>query len=327
MNKPSLSIVTATFNGKDVLKMALERLSVQTFPMNSLEVVIVIDGSTDGTGEMLNDLRSKLPYKLRVLEQENKGPGAAHNHGALEASADIILFLADDILTTPGLLQLHNEYHLKNPQQHVAVVGKLVESRDVPQTAFQKAWNPFKGRDMAEKNELNELDFWVSQLSMKRKFFIEQGMFLEHSGAAWEDLELGNRLFKNGLKLIYCENALGYHYHPQTIDSAIARTCASGKNFVLYEEAVDGVKIHEFANILSARLKASTYTRILLRDMVRLFFFNRFTVPTILVPLIKKAETYRFLEPLVGFLTKRVVAYYFRKSIIEGRKERRLVGG
>ncbi len=322
-NKLALSVVIATYNRKDILRMALERLSKQTFPMSDFEVVLVDDGSTDGTDKMVEQMQHDLPFCLLYFCQQHLGPGAAHNRGVREARAQIILFLANDMLTIPKTLESHYHCHIENPQPYIAVVGKLRESPDMPQTAFQKKWNPFRGEELDGKDELVEFDFWISNLSMKRDFFLKNGICLEYPEPAFEDLELAHRLFKKGLKLIYCSEALTYHYHPQTIDSVIKRVYKTGKNFHMYEERVPHNLAQKKAKILSKKLGWGGFLRVLIRDVIRLSLFNCITIPYLIVPLIHRAETNRLIEPFVGVMEKRVSGYYFRKGISDWRKQNR----
>jgi GT2 family glycosyltransferase len=318
---PLVSVVMATFNRRDTLAVTLERLSTQTFPPEQFEVVLVDDGSADGTPEMIAEIQPKLPFELRYFRHSsNEGPGAAHNHGAREARAEIILFLADDMHATPPVVESHHRHHSLHTARNVAFVGKLRESKEMPQTAFQQAWNPFRGGELDGKEELGEFDFWISNLSMKRQFFLQHGVFLERTGASVEDLELSHRLFKEGMVLKYNPEALTYHYHPQTIDSAVARVYETGRNFHIYEEDVVHDEGHRSLHVLSSRLAWPARLRVLLRDMARLSVFNRVTVPGIVIPLIRRAEDYGFLRPFVGFLTSRSMGYYFRRGVSEGRR-------
>ncbi len=321
MGPLALSVVTATYNRAEVLRTSLERLGEQTLPGDRFEVILVDDGSTDDTCEMVAAIQDRLPFALRFMQQpKNMGPGAAHNRGVREAEADIVLFLADDMHATPQVLEGHCRCHREHAEPHVAVVGKLCESTELPQTAFHKGWNPYKGKELDGKEELGEFDFWVSNLSMKRSFFLEHGVFKERRGPSHEDLELSYRLFKRGMRLIYCPEALAYHYHPQTIDDAVARAYAAGKAFRQYEEWVDHDKFHRYTHVLSPRLDRKTRLKYAIREIVRSPFFNRHTVPGIVLPLIRQAETNSLLEPFVGFLANRAVGHYFRAGVREGRK-------
>lgn len=311
-----LSVVIATFNRKSVLETTLKLLTEQTFPNDRFEVVLVDDGSTDETQKMVAAMQPGIPYELHFFQQpENLGPGAANNRGVREAKSDIILFLADDMHATPSVLEEHYRSHLNNPQSNVAVVGKLRESKRVPQTAFHKGWNPYKGRELDNKKELGEFDFWISNLSIKRDFFQKYGIFIERKGPAMEDLELSYRLFKNGMKLIYCKEALTYHYHPQTIDDAIKRGFLTGEKIYFYEKMVDHDKLYKHCNLLSRRLNSASFIKIFFREMLRKLFFNMITVPYIVMPLIRSGETNKLIEPFVGFLSSRALSYYFRKGV------------
>ena len=131
-----------------------------------------------------------------------------------------------------------------------------------------------------------------------------------------------HRFFKNGLKLIYCSDALTYHYHPQTVDSAIHRIFETGRNFYFYEQNVKNGKFYRNYKVLSSRLGPLDYAYVFIVSLVRSVFFNSITIPFIVVPLIRKSETVSYIKPFVGFLSRRVLGYYFRKGIAEGRKNK-----
>ena len=93
MNRPpEFSVVIPTYNRLDYLKQALSSVWAQTF--TDYEIIVVDDGSNDGTREYLHGLRSKL----RILSQPNSGPGAARNIGLREAQGDYIALLDSDDL-------------------------------------------------------------------------------------------------------------------------------------------------------------------------------------------------------------------------------------
>jgi glycosyltransferase involved in cell wall biosynthesis len=67
-----LSVVIPTFNRREVLERTLPALLAQDLPPQDYEVIIVMDGSTDGTAQLLCDWKPKCPF--RVLETANRGP-------------------------------------------------------------------------------------------------------------------------------------------------------------------------------------------------------------------------------------------------------------
>src|SRR4051794_37270801 len=104
MNSPGFSIIVPTYQRRAVVTdtvMALTRLNFD----GRLEVIVVVDGSTDGTKEALAEL--KTPFVLRVIVQPNRGAAAARNAGAADAKEEILLFLDDDMIAHPDLLQAH----------------------------------------------------------------------------------------------------------------------------------------------------------------------------------------------------------------------------
>jgi glycosyltransferase involved in cell wall biosynthesis len=76
---PLVSIVVPSYNRRDGLGRLLDALARQTYPLDGFEVVVVDDGSTDGTAEYLAALRPAFPF--RFLQQANQGPAAARNLG------------------------------------------------------------------------------------------------------------------------------------------------------------------------------------------------------------------------------------------------------
>src|ERR1017187_3766715 len=95
-----ISVIIPTFQRRNLLRRALNAVFAQDFPPSEVEVIVVIDGSQDGTLEMLRELRPSC--RLRFLYQENKGQAAAKNAGIQLAEGEILFFLDDDILLHPN---------------------------------------------------------------------------------------------------------------------------------------------------------------------------------------------------------------------------------
>ena len=102
MNPIKLSVVIPTFNRQRVLERTLPSLLAQDFPPENYEIIVVVDGSTDGTAQMLRELKPMCAF--RVLDSPHRGPGAARNLGIRAAVGELVLFLDDDLVCTPGLL-------------------------------------------------------------------------------------------------------------------------------------------------------------------------------------------------------------------------------
>ena len=103
------SVIIPTFNRAEILRRNLNLLATQTF--DDFEVVVIDDGSTDETLRLLRDFEKKVEFPLRFLTQKNSGQGVARNQGIKISAGEILLFLGDDMLPLPNLLEKHAEFH------------------------------------------------------------------------------------------------------------------------------------------------------------------------------------------------------------------------
>ena len=112
-----LSVIIPTFNRAEVLGRCLDALAVQTAPAESFEVVVVDDGSSDRTGDVVSSFDP--PFRFRAARQPNAGQPTALNHGIRLAEGRFCLFLDDDVLADPALVA----EHLDAQEAHGGVVG------------------------------------------------------------------------------------------------------------------------------------------------------------------------------------------------------------
>ncbi len=215
MLTPQLSIIIPTYNRKEVLLKALEGYKHQTARAEILEVLVVDDGSTDGTGPAVTAFSQTSPITIRYLARQNKGPAAARNCGIREAKGALLLFADDDIIPAPTLVAEHIAWNRRHPADNFAILGHVKWSPEVHPTPFME-WLGFDGalfryRFLSPGEEVSF--FYTCNLSVKREFLIKNGMFDENfQTAAFEDIELCYRLIKKGLRILYNPQAIGYHY-------------------------------------------------------------------------------------------------------------------
>ena len=231
----TISIVIPTYNRRQMLMRTLPTVFEQDLPKDEYEVVVVVDGSDDGTAEWLRGLRP--PCALRVLEQPNQGMAVARNAGVNATRGRLLLFLDDDLLCSPTLLREHVAAH-QNAQ--VAAVAGLVliapQSPDSLVTEWLRVYvDRFKSR-MEREPVLRWLeDFSLeANISLPREVFLACGGYDPRFTREKENLELGLRLWKRGIQFRFLPTAITHHlYLRPHRDIVGTRTLHEGKNLVL----------------------------------------------------------------------------------------------
>src|SRR5205807_10454792 len=99
-----LSVVIPTLNRAAKLERTLRSLAAQTVPPDAYEVLVIDNGSSDGTAELLLCYGRNLRYWQGLREAE-PGAAAARNRGVLASRGEVVLFLADDVIASADLLQ------------------------------------------------------------------------------------------------------------------------------------------------------------------------------------------------------------------------------
>lgn len=208
-----------------MLREALGALFDQTCPKEYFEVIVVDDGSTDGTGEMIQSLQP--PMDLVFIRQAKEGLAAGRNKGILKAKGEIVLFIDDDVLADPALLAEHLRFHELYPKSvvkgwvnHVPVLAKPEKPR--------WTWRDY-----------SRAFFWTSNVSVQKKYLLEAGLFDESfKEYGWEDLELGLRLQALGLRSKINPKAIGYHYKKsmtvEDVPSMLSQAEAKGRTAVVF---------------------------------------------------------------------------------------------
>ncbi len=227
----SLSVIIPTYNRKDLLARALQGYLAQSTPQLIKELLVIDDGSTDGTEAMVREFSALAPFPIRYFRQPNKGPAAARNVGIREAQSSLVLFTDSDIIPRPDLVERHIEWHNQNPQISTAVLGYVTWDPAVKATPFMRWYGErklFGFYRLRDKREASFHFFATCNLSLKTEFLRTCGQFDEaFKRAAFEDTELGYRLSKSGMRLLYNPGAIAYHYQFFLFQDACQKWLAS----------------------------------------------------------------------------------------------------
>jgi glycosyltransferase involved in cell wall biosynthesis len=230
------SVVIPTYNRKPILEKCLRALEHQQLRDDSVvfayEVVLVDDGSTDGTLEWLELHAAEFPH-VRSHSQDHKGPAAARNLGVEQAKGDTIIFIDSDLVVTEHFLQSHADALVRGQQQlgsdRFFTYGWVINTGNFDNPTSE----PYKLTDYSAAY------FATGNVAIARKWLEKAGLFdTRFQLYGWEDLELGVRLKQLGLKLIKCPAAVGYHWHPpfalDQIPRMIDREIQRGRMGVLF---------------------------------------------------------------------------------------------
>jgi glycosyltransferase involved in cell wall biosynthesis len=228
----SLSVIIPAYNRERVLAKALDAYLEQSSPHLIHELLVVDDGSTDGTEAMVRDFSCRSPFPIRYFRQSNKGPAAARNLGIREAASDIVLFTDSDIVPQRDLVEQHLEWHVLHPQMSAAVLGYVTWLPEIKATPFMRWYGEegalFAYRQLRGKCEIDFRFLYTCNLSLKTNFLRACGMFDEDfKSAAWEDTELGYRLHTGGLRLFYNSRAIAFHDQYFTFEEACRKALAN----------------------------------------------------------------------------------------------------
>jgi glycosyltransferase involved in cell wall biosynthesis len=245
-----VSVVIPTHNRQDTLQKAIQAYLNQTVPSNSFEILAVDDGSSDGTSQVVAGFMGRGPISIRYFRQEQRGPAAARNLGILESAGEIILFSDDDIVPARNLVAEHISWHEKYPEACVAVLGYVTWASEVEATPFMKWYGErgplFAYAHLVGRAQIDSQFFYSYNVSLKAAFLRNNGTFDEEfTSAAFEDTELGYRLAKRGMRLLYNPAAVGYHYQRFSLEDACRRAQRVGAARRIFERKEAGIRILE----------------------------------------------------------------------------------
>jgi glycosyltransferase involved in cell wall biosynthesis len=222
------SVVTPTYNRRPILEKCLCALEQQTYDsalITGYELVVVDDGSTDGTQAWLRQNAAEFPH-VRLVERNHGGAGAARNYGVQVAQGDMIAFVDSDVIMPPGSIQAHAralaEVYQRLGDDRVFTAGRLVNTHNFDQPTGEPA----------KVTDFSNAFFDTANVAIAKRWLLTAGLFdTDFSQYGWEDLELGVRLKNLGITMVKVPEAVGYHYHapfsldqiPKMIDQEIQR--------------------------------------------------------------------------------------------------------
>tara|TARA_Y100000589_G_scaffold297110_1_gene304676 strand:+ start:566 stop:1495 length:930 start_codon:yes stop_codon:yes gene_type:complete len=205
----NVSVVIPTYNRKPILEKCLCSLENQRLDsyVNTYEIVLVDDGSTDGTISWIRTNSEHFPHVV-LYEQKHGGPALGRNLGVMKSRYEIIIFIDSDLVVVEDFIISHVNKLVNNWEKYnkkCFTYGSVINTNN-----FE---NPLK-----EPHKITDISlayFATGNVAISKDLLLKAGLFdTSFSLYGWEDLELGERLRNLGTKLIKCPEAKGFHWHP-----------------------------------------------------------------------------------------------------------------
>lgn len=206
------SIIIPAFNRSDELEDLLASITLLEFPKDQFEVIVSDDGSTDNSKELVETFMKKNILNLRLISQENKGPGAARNHAMENALGEFFIFVDSDV-TLPADWLTHVADRIQSeqadafggPDTYRDDFSPLLKAINYSMTSFitTGGLRGKKGKKLAK--------FYPRSFNMglSKKLWQKIGGFgaLRHG----QDIEFSHRIIRSGAKVCFVENAPVFH--------------------------------------------------------------------------------------------------------------------
>jgi glycosyltransferase involved in cell wall biosynthesis len=232
-NRPQLSVIVPTYNRLPILKKCLAALEAQTLPAQNFEVIVIDDGSSDGTEEFMRQYTG--PFQLQYLRQKNSGTGAARCNGVAHATGEYLLLMNDDTICDRDVAEQHLRVQHSYPGERWAVLGNF----EYPAAARERALTHyfrvepfmFPQVNMEEGCPYGYSYFITCNLSVRRDAVIQAGSF-HPTYKLSEDTEMGLRLHERGYRVLYHPSAHAWHDHlPYPARNLIRRARVYGADY------------------------------------------------------------------------------------------------
>lgn len=228
-----ISVVIPTYNRLDTLQRVIPSLLRQTLDPSAYEILVCDSNSNDGTREYLASVNAEHP-NVRHLPGPYNGRAMARNAGISHADGSVILFNDSDIIADPELLDAHLRHH--RAQRGIAVVGWEVQVRSFQDYEYKREHPAQRGSlHPSSRTRLTWLYFLTGNASARRDDLLRVGCFDESfTGYGHEDLELGYRLQKAGIRILYEPRAINYHWQDVPHEDQVEKMKLAGRSTVRF---------------------------------------------------------------------------------------------
>lgn len=187
----TVSVIIPVYNQETFIAEAIESVLQQTFPLEEIEIIVVDDGSTDGTSERLNSYKDRI----HVISQANAGVSAARNAGIRQATGKFVCCLDSDDLFLPE--KIEKQLAVFQADAEIGMVHTGVSVVRPGETGWEVWYDYIPPIYKERETQIDELLKWnylvSSSVMVKRELFSQVGLFNESLRYA-EDYDMWLRL-------------------------------------------------------------------------------------------------------------------------------------
>lgn len=276
--RKEISLIIPTYNRLSVLPLTLASLEAQDLKRSLFEVLVVDDGSTDGTREFLHQYARSTCLAFGFCCQYHEGAAAARNQGLLHCSGEWVLFLDADIQLEKDVVRRHWLHHKSGPRRHHCWMGAIQPSPGLDR------WQGYRWDEFAlpgGEHSVRELD-WSAYRTPNTSIAVADlkacGWF-DSAFRVAEDAELAYRLHQHGLRFWYDETMRAYHHHPCSLDQHLAKGEEYGRAAVLWsaKHPADATNLALRTGVYSPKLSLRRKAK----HLFKVLLVNRWTVPVL----------------------------------------------
>ena len=203
-----VSVIMPVYNDASGIEISLKALVAQVYPHDAYEVIVVDNGSSDGTPQVVRQFQERYPELVHLaVEDQTQGSYAARNRGIHAARGEILAFTDADCIPVPEWLEEGVKAVVKEQAAFAAGQIRMFFEGERPNT-----WEYLdSAQKLNQKAYVERAGFGATaNLFVRSALFCEYGPFrseLQSGG----DYEFGRRLTEAGERLIYAEKAIVYH--------------------------------------------------------------------------------------------------------------------
>ncbi len=250
----NVSVIFATYNRSDVIRDVLNTWrQVHKNTKYSYEIICSDDASSDNTVAIIEEFKD-LP--ITILRNEHGGASKARNAALKIAKGEIVIFTGDDIFPDMDFVNHHYENHLKYGDK-ICTLGRIEWHKDIKMNHLMYhitniGCEQFGFAGLPPYSLIDFRHFYTSNISVSKKELdaLDKHFDLTFDKYGFEDIELGYRLFENGVKIFYDPDLVAYHHHIYAdVDKFCNRQNSAGDQMVVFAMLHDKVRYNETMGI------------------------------------------------------------------------------